>query len=300
MNRFLNLSSVTIFMGLASLGFAADAKKEASTEGAPPLPAIKSLRIEPASLTLKNGRDERRVLVLGKTESGTLIDLSSAAVFKSETTAVEVDPGKYIHAKAKGEGIIIISAAGKETKLAVKVEDASMPPVRFVRDVEPLLSKVGCNAGTCHGSAKGKNGFKLSLRGYDPEFDYQALINDLSGRRFNRVNVDESLMLLKPTGEVPHEGRQVIKPKSREYQLIRQWIAEGAQYEEPAVGRATRIEILPAEVELDLPGRTQQLLVLAHYADNTTRDVTREAVFESNNSDVAELGKNTIKAVRRG
>ena len=95
MNRFLNLSSVTILMGLVPLGFAADAKKEGSTEpAAPPVPAIKSLQIEPASLTLKNGRDERRVLVLGKTESGTLIDLTSAAALKSDTDAVEVDAGK--------------------------------------------------------------------------------------------------------------------------------------------------------------------------------------------------------------
>jgi hypothetical protein len=300
MNRFLNLSSVTILLGLAPLGFAADATKEASTEPAPPIPAIKSLQIEPASLTLKNGRDERRVLVLGKTESGTLIDLTSAAVFKSETAAAEVDSGKYIHAKAKGEGTIKVSAGGKEAKLPVKVEDAAMPPVRFVRDIEPLLSKVGCNAGTCHGSAKGKNGFKLSLRGYDPEFDYQALVNDLSGRRFNRVNVDESLMLSKPTGEVPHEGRQVIKPKSREYNLIRDWIAEGASYEELAAGRANKIEILPSEVEMDLPGRTQQLLVVATYPDGSTRDVTREAVFESSNSDVASIKENTISSVRRG
>src|SRR5688572_25517874 len=133
MNRFLNLSTVAVFVGLPLLGFSADAKKEASTEAAPPIPSIKSLRIEPASLTLKNGRDERRVLVLGKTDSGTVVDLTSAAVLTSETAAVEVDPGKYIHAKSKGEGVIRIAAAGKEAKLPVKVEDAAMPPVRFVR-----------------------------------------------------------------------------------------------------------------------------------------------------------------------
>ena len=93
-------------MGLPLCGFGADARKEAPTEPAPPVPAIKSLHIEPGSLTLKNGRDERRVLVLGKTESGAVIDLTSAAVLKSETDAVEVDPGKFIHAKAKGEGTI--------------------------------------------------------------------------------------------------------------------------------------------------------------------------------------------------
>src|SRR4029077_9724806 len=125
------------------------------------------------------------------------------------------------------------------------------------------------NAGTCHGSAKGKNGFRLSLRGYDPDFDYQALVNDLSGRRFNRVDVDQSLMLLKPTAEVPHEGRQAIKPGSRYHQILRQWIAEGANYEDPEKNRAKKLTVFPDEIELDLPGRTQQILVLAEYSDGT-------------------------------
>ena len=163
----------------------------------------------------------------------------------------------------------MISAGGLETKLPVTVEDATAHPLRFVRDVEPVISKAGCNAGTCHGSAKGKNGFKLSLRGYDPEFDYQALINDLSGRRFNRVNVDDSLMLLKPTAEVPHEGRQAIKPGSREYQTLRQWIAEGAKYEDPKIGRANKIDILPAEVEMELRAQIERAkafhLPLTHF-----------------------------------
>ena len=78
--------------------------------------------------------------------------------------------------------------------------------VSFVRDVMPILNKAGCTQGTCHGAAKGKNGFKLSLRGYDPEFDYRALIHDLSGRRFNRTEPENSLVLLKPTNQLPHGG----------------------------------------------------------------------------------------------
>jgi len=79
-------------------------------------------------------------------------------------------------------------------------------PVTFIRDVLPAMNKVGCSNGTCHGAAKGKNGFKLSLRGYDPEFDYQSLLYDMSGRRFNRADPERSLMLAKPTMQVPHEG----------------------------------------------------------------------------------------------
>ncbi len=292
--RVLGLGILLAALDL-SRGLAASTSSEP-----PPLPKISNIRIEPSTVTIKDGRDQRRVLVLGQAEGGKWLDLTAKATFKTDGTAIHVERGGLIKPKAKGKGDITVSAAGHEAKLSVTVEDAALPPARFVRDVEPVLSKAGCNAGTCHGSAKGKNGFKLSLRGYDPEFDYQSLINDLSGRRFNRVEVDDSLMLLKPLAEVPHEGRQAIKPGSREHDLLKQWIAEGAKYEDPKAGRATAIEILPSDVEMDLPGRTQQLLVLAKYPDGASRDVTHEAVFESNNSDVAEMKEGLIKAVRRG
>ncbi|MBI3850126.1 MAG: DUF1553 domain-containing protein [Verrucomicrobia bacterium] len=267
---------------------------------APPVPAIRALKLEPASLTLHDGRDERRVLVWGKTDSGQWLDLTSQAILKSDSLNVEINSEGFVHAKNKGAAVVTVSAAGKQIKLPVTVESATVPEIRFVRDIEPVLSKVGCNAGTCHGSAKGKNGFKLSLRGYDPDYDYQALVNDLAGRRINRAVVDDSLMLLKPIAEVPHEGRQAIKPGSRYHQMLRQWLVEGAKTENPTTARAKEVEVLPADVEMDLPGRTQQILVLAHYPDNSVRDVTREAVFTSNNGDVAEVKDGVVTGVRRG
>ncbi len=261
---------------------------------------IRGIELRPAELTLVDARDERRVLVLGKTDGGNFVDLTAQAVFKVESPTVEMN-GTYIHAKQKGAGTVFVSAAGQTVILPVTVENAEIPNVRFVRDIEPVLGKLGCNAGTCHGSAKGKNGFKLSLRGYDPDFDYQALINDISGRRFNRVNPDDSLMLLKPLAEVPHEGRQALKPGSREHQLLRDWIAQGTKSEELKAGRAVGVEILPGDVEMDLPGRDQQMLVIAKYADGTKRDVTRDAHFSVSNTEVAKAGNDgVVKGLRRG
>jgi hypothetical protein len=266
----------------------------------PPLPAIRSLEVRPAELTLTDARDERRVLVLGKTADGSLIDLTSQASFKTDSPTVVFADG-FFRAKQKGSAEVLVSAAGQKVKLPVTVAGAESPDARFVRDIQPVLAKLGCNAGTCHGSAQGKNGFKLSLRGYDPEFDYQALINDISGRRFNRVKVDESLMLQKPLAEVPHEGRQALKPGSREHQLLRDWIAQGTKGEEAKAARATSIEILPGDVEMDLPGREQQLLVIAKYPDGTTRDVTRDAHFSVSNTEVAKADANgLVKGLRRG
>lgn len=299
------LASALVALVLAVLFTPAPrAEKAASTQApppAPPLPAIRALKLLPESLTLADLRDERRVLVLGVIEGDKTIDLTAVAKFSSDATCVEIGAEGYIRPKSGGAGEIIVKAAGQSAKLAVKVQGADARKIDFVRDVQPVLAKLGCNQGTCHGSAQGKNGFKLSLRGYDPEYDYAALVNDLSGRRFNRVNVDDSLMLLKPLGEVPHEGRQALKPGSREHQMLRQWITEGTKFDSVTKGRAKSIELLPKESEMDVVGRSQQFLVIATYADGSTRDVTREAHFSVSNIEVTEVnGGGVVKGLRRG
>src|SRR5207247_11174065 len=120
------------------------------------------------------------------------------------------------------------------------------------------------------------------------------------GRRCNRVHVYERLMLLKPTAEVPHEGRQPLKPGSREYHILSQWITEGTKFEDPARNRAQSIEVLPSDIELDLAGRSQHLLVLAHYPDGSVREVPRDAILSSNNGDVAEGKEGVVTGLRRG
>jgi hypothetical protein len=267
----------------------------------PPLPEIQSISLEPNSLTLTDGRDSRQVLVWGLDAAGQKFDLSDVATFKSESPNVTVDADRFVSPVQAGDATIDISAAGKETKLSVKVLKAEQLPVRFTHDVMPMLASVGCNAGTCHGAAKGKNGFKLSLRGYDADFDYNALVNELQGRRVNRVEPARSLMLLKPTGEVPHEGGHVMEKDSRRYNVIYQWIKEGAKSEPDAgTARPNSVEVLPREAALDLPGRTQRLIVLAHYPDGATRDVTRDAVLSSNSIEVAKITGNEITGLRRG
>ncbi len=300
--RFLAMGALggALFMATGVGVHGKDSGKAEVSIPRPAIPAIQALEIEPPRLTLHDARDARRVLVWGKTSEGQRIDLTGDATFASDSEAVGIDAEHYLSGKAQGTAKVTVSAAGRSATLAVEVESAENPPVRFVRDVAPVMSKVGCNAGTCHGSAKGKNGFKLSLRGYDPQFDYQALITDISGRRVNRAQVDESLMLLKPSAEVPHEGGMVLKPGSREYNLLHDWIAQGAKNEDPAKARANRIEVLPAEINLDLPGMTQEVIVLAHYPDGATRDVTREAVISSSSDEIALVKKSRVTGVRRG
>jgi hypothetical protein len=161
----------------------------------------------------------------------------------------------------------------------------------FLRDVAPILNKGGCTSGPCHGSAKGKNGFKLSLRGYDPQFDYEALLYDLSGRRFNRADPGKSLMLAKPTQQVAHQGGLRFEKDSRYYKTIYDWIAQGVPYGDPAKDAVDTLEVEPKDIFMDKPGLAANVKVIAKYKDGTTRDVTLDANVESNVPDVAKVNE---------
>src|SRR5439155_15008862 len=139
-------------------------------------------------------------------------------------------------------------------------------PISFATDVQPVLSRLGCNAGTCHGSAQGKNGFKLSLRGYDPLFDHRALTDDEEARRFNRAAPERSLMLMKPAGAVPHVGGVLWQPGDPSYELLKAWIAEGVKLD-LNVPRVTSLEVLPKDRTIPQIGQKQQMVVIAKYAD---------------------------------
>jgi hypothetical protein len=165
--------------------------------------------------------------------------------------------------------------------------------VTFLRDVAPIVNKAGCTSGPCHGAAKGKNGFKLSLRGYDPRFDYEALLYDLSGRRFNRADPGRSLMLLKPTGAVAHGGGLRFEKDSAYYKIIESWIAQGVPFGDAAKDAVSDMKIEPREIFMQKPGETAPVKVVVKLADGETRDVTREAMVESNVPNVAAVDAKT-------
>ena len=259
-----------------------------------------ALELEPSRLELAHAEDGRRVLVVGVTKSGGRVDLTHSASFEAPEGA-RVDAEGFIYPVAAGEWTVRVTAGGLTADLPVTAAGAERLPVSFVRDAVPAINRIGCSAGTCHGAAKGKNGFRLSLRGYDHAFDYESLVQDISGRRFDRAFPEESLLLLKPTGSVPHKGGQVMEKGGRHYETLRRWIAEGARSDVGRSAPVERLEALPESLELPGEGAAQQMLVIAHYADGTTRDVTRDAVYSSSAVDVAEASKSgLVTALRRG
>ncbi len=274
----------------ATLGWSAETKIE-----------IAKLTVQPSSIVLSAQGEGRHVLVTGETADGDRVDLTPEARFDPLGEGVRVDEAGFLYPLKEGETKVRVTAGGRTAELTAKVGDLGHGvALNFLRDVAPLLNKAGCTAGACHGSAKGKNGFKLSLRGYDPQFDYDALLYEVSGRRINRAAAEQSLMVAKPTQLVPHEGGLRIKPGSRYHKTILNWISEGVRFGDPAKDNVVKLEVLPREIFMTQPGRKQRVLVTAYYADGSLRDVTREAVIKSNSPTTVKVADDLIEGQRTG
>lgn len=262
--------------------------------------SVSMLEVYPRSVQLDGPFDYRQLLITAKLDNGETADVTRIAKLTFPSKHLSVTNG-LVRPLQDGTADITVSLGGKSVTVPIMIRGvADQRPVSFVTDVQPVLSKAGCNAGTCHGAAQGKNGFKLSLRGYDPLFDYRSLTDDLEGRRFNRAAPEKSLMLLKPAGAVPHQGGVMMQPGDPNYELIRRWIAQGVKLELDAP-RVKSLEILPKNPTIALPGQKQQFTALATYTDGRVRDVTAETFIESSNTEVATVDKSgLLTALRRG
>ena len=299
----LNFIFFVLFGALFAAGQAA-AREAARPDPAklPELNEVVDVQVIPPEMILSDPRYPRRILVSGRLKDGYRIDLTSLAQITPVNGNVKMDENGFLHPLEDGQTRVEIRVAGRQVELPVTVQGLQEPRrVSFVRDVMPVLNKAGCTAGACHGAAKGKNGFKLSLRGYDPEFDYHALIHDLSGRRFNRSAPSQSLMLAKPTQEIPHGGGQRFEVGSRYYGILLDWISGGVKFGDAESAKVQQLEVFPDDILMKRPELTQQVLVLARYSDGTLRDVTHEAVFRTTDGTVADVSaEGVITSSRKG
>ena len=184
--------------------------------------------------------------------------------------------------------LILLFACAISRDCVFAADGPNAAVVRFGTDVVPILTKLGCDSGGCHGKATGQNGFKLSLFGFEPEVDYDALVTEARGRRLNLADPDRSLLLLKATSRVPHGGGRRLNESSDDYRILRDWIAQGATAPREDDPRLVRIELSPKEQILRTTS-TQQLRAMAFFSDGTSRDVTRQAVYQSNEPGIAAV-----------
>ena len=277
---------------------------------AAPAPALTDLKAYPADINLKTRQDRQSIVVQATFADGvtrdvtaeatlTLADKSRALLTQSKATATAASAAT-LTPLSDGRTELRVKYQSRSLSIPVHVEKAfDDRPISFTHDVMPIFTQAGCNTGGCHGASRGKDGFRLSLFGYDPEGDYFRVTREAIGRRINLAVPEESLLLEKSTGRVPHTGGDRFKPDSEFYHTILAWLKAGAPKDPANLSTVTRIEIAPLQSVLEGVAATQQLNVRAFYSDGTDRDVTHVTAFMSNNDavvKVTEAGKATALA----
>ena len=243
--------------------------------------------VSPKEIRL-SGRLAGQQLLIDLHLDGKTLDLTRDVAYAVEPSGiVEVSSSGYVKPVADGQAAVRITVRGESLTIPVKVDRVSIPvPAEFERDVMPVLSRFACNSGACHGKQRGQNGFQLSLLGFDPDFDYEALAKEGRGRRVFAPAAERSLLLLKPIGELPHGGGRRIERNSPEYRVLYDWITAGMpRGPDVSAGSTTRVltGIAVEPLERVLPRLAkQQLRVTARYSDGSTRDVTRLSAYLSN------------------
>jgi hypothetical protein len=247
--------------------------------------------VQPQAITLSGPRSVQQIIVTGIYPDGLLRDLTPFCELTAESAGViSVLAEGLVRPEKEGETVLRVQAAGQIIRIPVRVTDLARPPVTsFRHELIAALNVGGCNAGACHGTPSGKNGFRLSLRGYDPAADYLQLTRDVLARRSDRLHPDASMILQKPLGVIPHEGGLRFQASSIPAQVIRAWITEGLKDDPTDLPGLQTIEVVPGSRVLQDPARWQQLAVLAKFANGAVRDVTRLTVFSSSDPAVASV-----------
>jgi Protein of unknown function (DUF1549)/Protein of unknown function (DUF1553) len=262
----------------------------------------------PTKPTLAFSGGEKAVTLAGAYASARVLVEESGRDVSGEVALSLADPKLAVLSKngtlwPRKDGTTVLTAQLKGQKIMLPVTVTGLTgakPPRFTSDVIPVLTRYGCNQGGCHGATQGKGGFKLSLQGYDPESDYDAITRAAAGRRLSPAQPENSLLLRKPTMRVSHKGGQLFEAGSPPYQLLVDWIAAGMPRPKPDEPEVTGLEIVPPTRTLAL-GQKQRFRVWASFADKTRRDVSAEALFSVSDGTVAQVSpEGDAKIVGKG
>lgn len=284
------------------------AKNEEDFKGAEPLPdrgkAIAKVEVYPPDLVLETERDQQSVVVIATYDDDTTLDVTRNASFSfADPSLVELKTRSIFMPKKSGQTELTAQVGSHTVKVPVTVKNAEQErPISFHLDVMPVFMRENCNTGSCHGSARGQDGFMLSLFGYDPNGDHFRLTREMAGRRINLAIPEESLLIEKSIESVPHTGGKLFEKGSDSWKTMVEWVADGAKNDEPdTVPALVGLELYPPKLVLEGAGATQQMTVRAKFADGHDRDVTDLVVFMTNNDPTAAISKDgLVTAGKRG
>ena len=263
---------------------------------------IAKVDVFPPDVELSTSRDRQRFVVVATRADGVTLDVTSQAQAKLANPALARLDAFTLSPVADGQTSLEVAFGGQTLQVPVTVKQAAADrPISFQLDVMPVFMRAGCNTGSCHGAARGKDGFRLSLFGFDPAGDHFRLTRELGYRRINLALPAESLLMEKTDGTVPHTGGQRFSRDSEYYGTLMRWLEAGAPYDAGEVAKVVAVELYPKQIVLEGTGATQQMIARAKYSDGTNRDVTNFAVFLTNNDNSAAITPDgLVTAANRG
>lgn len=265
--------------------------------------AAAEVEIFPREFELDGHRESAQIVVTAIGAGGVVSDLTHGASYRSgDTNIATVSSSGLVRPVANGSTRVFVGD-GADQAIAIEVSGMEVPQrVSFRHQTLPVLSRGSCSSGSCHGSPHGKDGFRLSLRAFDPLLDARTLAKEEFGRRLNLIEPEKSLLLLKPTTQIAHEGGKRLEEGTLEYQILHDWIAEGGNTESQDEPLCVGIDVYPAVPRVfHFPQAEQQFSIHARFDDGSRRDVTGLAVFETSDESVATVSQSGLaRGVERG
>lgn len=283
-------------------GVTLQAREKAAAPAKETVTPVRSLAVYPEKIALETKRDFHQFTAVATFEDDVTQDVTAKAkVTLSDPSLAKVEGFRLLPLK-DGAGTLTVEWHGHKVDVPFEVKGAEADrPVSFIMDVMPVFMRDNCNTGSCHGAARGQDGFRLSLFGYDPKSDHFNLTKELSGRRLNLGLPEDSLLLTKALNTVPHTGGRLMTEDSPNYKTLLEWISNGAEYDGDNVPKVVGVDIFPPAAVLEGEGAKLQFTVRARYSDGHDRDVTPLAVFLSNNDPSAKPDKSgLVTAGKRG
>lgn len=263
---------------------------------------IAGITIYPPDIHLQTRLDSQRYLVMAHRADGVTMDVTQQAAAKLSNPALARVEAYRLFPAADGQGILEVEFQGQKATASVDVKDSQADrPISFHLDVMPVFARSGCNTGSCHGAARGKDGFRLSLFGFDPVGDYYRLTREIGARRINLAVPEASLLLEKSIGTVPHSGGKRFGPETQYYATLLRWLQSGAPLDPGTPPTCVGLDIFPPKAVMEGPDSKQPFIARARYSDGTDRDVTDLAYFMTNNDNSAPIdGDGGVTAAARG
>ena len=295
--RFQSLMTVALIVCFfnQTASAAEPAAAAAAAKSTPPTGAGLELSVFPATIDLTTSRDYQSFIATVRRPDDVTLDVTETATWTLANEQFGRIEGNQVLPVSDGETELICDYGGQQIRVPVKVARSSETlPLSFEKDIVPILTRSGCNTGSCHGAARGKDGFMISLFGYDPNGDYHRVTREIGMRRINLAVPNESLLLTKAVGQVPHSGGKLFGQDSVYYAMILEWLRDGALADAEAPPKVVSLDIFPPQAVIEGKDSTQRFIAVAQYDDGTTRDVTNLSAFMTNNETSAAIDQDGL------